>query len=187
MKISLIVALSEEYLGIEWSPVYISGVGKINATMAAMTAIADGADIVINYGSAGAVNDTASGLVKVTGYVDRDMDATAQGFKLGQTPFENEVMLGHLGMVAGTGDSFVTSQPRVACDIVDMESIAIAKVCAKHSVEFHSFKYISDAVGDDPNVWRSNVSKGNEIFQREVLDKINQWGTNIFNILNTGQ
>ena len=38
-------------------PVYLSGCGKVNATIATMKAIYDGADLIINYGSAGAITD----------------------------------------------------------------------------------------------------------------------------------
>ena len=161
---ALIIALPEEAEGIEGHPIYLSGCGKINATIATMKAIHDGHNLIINYGSAGTVGDV-SGLVEVTGYVDRDMDAIALGFKLGQTPFENGVMIGNKGIVCGSGDEFATSKPKIQCDIVDMEAYAIAKTCLKEKINFRCFKYISDSADENSaNDWEENVHKGNLLF-----------------------
>ena len=93
-KPAVIIALKEEAVGIEYDNIYISGVGKVNATITTMKAINEGATDIINYGTAGAVNDLPGivepynfrkGLVHCTGFVDRDMDATSMGFELGQT------------------------------------------------------------------------------------------------------
>ena len=54
-----------------------------------------------------------SGIHEVTKFVQRDMDARAIGFELGQTPFEDniEIDLGRDGLTCGTGDSFVSDMP----------------------------------------------------------------------------
>ena len=105
MNIAIVIALPQEAEGIKGYPVYLSGCGKVNATIATMTAIRDGADCIINYGTAGTVSEQ-SGLLEVTGFVDRDMDARPLGFDLGQTPFEDGVLIGKCGIVFGTGDTF---------------------------------------------------------------------------------
>ena len=162
---ALVIALPEEAEGILLYPIYLSGCGKVNATIATMKAINDGHKFIINYGSAGSVNDV-TGLVEVTGYVDRDMDARALKCELGQTPFEDGIMIGNKGIVCGTGDKFATSKPEIACDIVDMEAYAIAKTCLKEEVAFRSFKYISDSADENSaNDWEENVHKGNKLFQ----------------------
>ena len=164
--IALIIALPEEAEGIEGYPIYLSGCGKVNATIATMKAIRDGHNFIINFGSAGSVNDV-TGLVEVTGYVDRDMDARAINFEIGQTPFEDGIIIGEQGVVCGTGDKFATSKPEIACDIVDMESYAIAKTCIKEGVKFKSFKYISDSADENSAVdWEENVHRGNSLFQQ---------------------
>ena len=162
---ALVIALPEEAEGIQGYPIYLSGCGKVNATIATMKAINDGHKFIINYGSAGSVNDV-TGLVEVTGYVDRDMDARALKCELGQTPFEDGIMIGNKGIVCGTGDKFATSKPEIACDIVDMEAYAIAKTCLKEEVDFRSFKYISDSADENSaNDWEENVNKGNRLFK----------------------
>jgi len=174
-SIALIIALPEEAEGITDYPVYFSGCGKVNATIATMKAIHDGHDYIINFGSAGAVS-SISGLVEVTGYVDRDMDARALGCKLGQTPFEDGILLGERGIVCGTGDKFATTTPEIECDIVDMESYAIAKTCMKQGIKFRSFKYISDNADENSaNDWEENIHKGNELFQK-LLNEIKIYG-----------
>ena len=110
MKTSIIIALPEEAEGLKGHSIYLSGCGKVNATIATMEAIDAGAKRIINYGTAGAVEDI-SGLVEVTGYVDRDMDVRPLGFKLGQTPFEEGIRIGKRGLVVGSGDSFAVGKP----------------------------------------------------------------------------
>ena len=103
---------------------------------------------------------------EVTGYVDRDMDARALKCELGQTPFEDGILIGEHGIVCGSGDKFATSKPEIACDIVDMEAYAIAKTCLKEEVAFRSWKYISDSVDENSaSDWEENVHKGNKLFQ----------------------
>ena len=43
---------------------------------------------MINYGTAGNLNKKLKGLVEVTQFFQRDMDASPLGFKIGQTPFD---------------------------------------------------------------------------------------------------
>ena len=55
--------------------------------------------LIINYGTAGSLNKELRGLVEVTRFFQRDMDATPLGFKIGQTPFDDisEINLGSGG------------------------------------------------------------------------------------------
>jgi len=162
---TLVIALPEEAEDIHGYSIYMSGCGKVNATITTMEAIDSGATRIINYGTAGAVGDI-SGLVEVTGYVDRDMDVRPLGFRLGQTPFEESILIGRKGLVVGSGDSFAIGKPEIECDIVDMEAYAIARVCKKYDVEFKCFKYISDKADENAvSDWRENIKKGNKLFQ----------------------
>ena len=165
MKTSIIIALPEEAEDLKGYSIYLSGGGKVIATIAAMEAIDSGAKRIIKYGTAGAVGDI-SGLVEVTGYVDRDMDVRPLGFRLGQTPFEEGVRIGKRGLVVGSRDSFAVGKPEIECDIVDMEAYAIARVCKKYDVDFKCFKYISDKADENAaSDWRENIKKGNKLFQ----------------------
>ena len=63
--------------------------------------------------------------------------------------------------VCGTGDSFETGIPKVACQLVDMEGYALAKVCQKLGVRLISVKYISDGANDTAHLdWEDNLLLG---------------------------
>lgn len=172
----VLCALPQEVEGLYNTEIFFTGVGKINAASTTEQIIKDyKPKLVINYGTAGAVNSNIKGLVQVTGFVDRDMDARPLNFKLGQTPFEKDIMLGTPEVVCGTGDTFATEKPAIDCDVVDMEAYAIAKICKKHKVEFLCYKYISDSADDSASTdWEQNVAKGCKQFKEQVLDKLTQ-------------
>ena len=69
--------------------VWYTGVGKINATMwATMACIQNDCEVVINYGTAGSLNnELVDKLVQVGQVKQRDMDARPVS-ELGITPFE---------------------------------------------------------------------------------------------------
>ena len=76
-------------------------------------------------------------------------------------------------MRLGTGDNFVTSQPEVASDIVDMEAYALAKACHRAGMPFACYKFVTDLADEDATAnWRANVAKGATLF----LDVLNQPG-----------
>ena len=132
--ILILVAIAEE-LSVEDLPdyqIHYTGVGKINASIKALEIIKDYSPThLINYGTAGSLNKKLKGLVEVTQFFQRDMDASPLGFKIGQTPFDEieEINFGSTGYSCGTGDSFVTQTPKLRTDLVDMEAYAIAKIC----------------------------------------------------------
>ena len=167
----LILVAVEEELSIKDLPefqIYYTGVGKINASIRTLEIIRDHSPTqLINYGTAGSLNKKLKGLVEVTQFFQRDMDATPLGFKIGQTPYDEieEINFGSTGYSCGTGDSFVTQTPKLKTDLVDMEAYAIAKICYLKDIKFKCFKYISDnadkGASDD---WIKNVSIGKKLF-----------------------
>ena len=167
----LILVAVEEELSIKDLPefqIYYTGVGKINASIRTLEIIRDYSPTqVINYGTAGSLNKKLKGLVEVTQFFQRDMDATPLGFKIGQTPYDEieEINFDSTGYSCGTGDSFVTETPKLKTDLVDMEAYAIAKICYLKDIKFKCFKYISDnadeGASDD---WIKNVSIGKKLF-----------------------
>ena len=168
--IFILVAVEEE-LSVKDLPefqIYYTGVGKINASIKTLEIIRDYSPTqVINYGTAGSLNKKLKGLVEVTQFFQRDMDATPLGFKIGQTPFDEieEINFGSAGYSCGTGDSFVTQTPKLKTDLVDMEAYAIAKICYLKDIKFRCFKYISDNADEGANNdWIKNVSIGKKLF-----------------------
>ena len=178
----IVVALENELprdLVEGWQIVY-SGVGKVNATITLCDALASfSPKKVVNYGSAGALRKGLSGLYRVTRFQQRDMDVRALGFALGQTPFEDDVIidLDVDGLSCGTGDNFVSAPPEMNSDLVDMEAYALAKICQQKGVEFHCFKFISDnANSDAANDWIQKLALGARLFSNKILKKHTSFG-----------
>ena len=174
----IVVALEDELptqLVAGWNVLY-TGVGKVNAAIAATEAVLETRPIhLINYGTAGALNPSITGLNRVNHIVQRDMDVRPLGFELGHTPFDTtgHIDLGGPGVSLGTGDHFVTTPPDLVTDIVDMEAYALAKVARLFSIHFQCWKYISDNANDDAaDHWAENVAKGARAFVDEVIQPL---------------
>ena len=174
----IVVALEDElptHLVAEWNVLY-TGVGKVNAAIAATEEVLETRPIhLINYGTAGALNRSITGLNRVNHIVQRDMDVRPLGFELGHTPFDTtgHIDLGGPGVSLGTGDHFVTTPPELVTDIVDMEAYALAKVARLFSIHFQCWKYISDNANDDAaDHWAENVAKGARAFVDEVIQPL---------------
>lgn len=157
------------------APIVHTGVGKLNAAIQLYKAILFyNPDLVINYGTAGAVSDK-SGLLKVNTFVQRDMDVRGLGVPRGVTPFMDEKLPEAKGIVLASGDSFVTDSElhleglEIEIDLIDMEAFALLKVCQHHHTAFECYKYVSDNTDDDAsNDWKENVAKGAELFEALV-------------------
>ena len=174
----IVVALEDELptqLVAGWNVLY-TGVGKVNAAIAATEAVLETRPIhLINYGTAGALNPSITGLNRVNHIVQRDMDVRPLGFELGHTPFDTtgHIDLGGPGVSLGTGDHFVTTPPELVTDIVDMEAYALAKVARLFSIHFQCWKYISDNANDDAaDHWAENIAKGARAFVDEVIQPL---------------
>ena len=172
--IALIMALPNESKGLfeqAGIEVHYSGIGKINAAFKAYEVIQKtGCKTILNLGTAGSSHFDTHALVEVIQFVQRDMDVSPLGFPVGTTPMDHEYpaqidlepFFSHLPQgICGTGDSFETSQSKVACDLVDMEGYALAKVCKKLGVRLISVKYISDGADDTAHLdWEENLLLG---------------------------
>ncbi len=171
--VALVMALPGESQGLfekENIPVLYTGIGKVNAALTAMDVIhKTKCKVMINLGTAGSSKFKTHDLVEVSTFVQRDMDISPLGFKVGETPFDPlpggielipyfpELAKG----VCGTGDSFETGAPKVSCDLVDMEGYALAKVCRKMGVQLISLKYITDGADHNAhNDWEANLVHG---------------------------
>ena len=155
-----VAALKEEVIGLEYF--HILGVGKINATLKTYELINKyKPKEIINFGTAGTLNQNLSGIIECTRFYQRDMDCRGLlDFKLGETPFDkiNEIIISENGYSCGTGDSFVKEKIEMDLDVVDMESYAIAKVCMIKKINFRCFKFISDNADNNvDNDWSENL------------------------------
>jgi adenosylhomocysteine nucleosidase len=174
----ILVALKDE-LPISLLPgwnIQYTGVGKVNAAHKATRIVYKfKPENIINYGSAGSLNQKISGLQQVTKFIQRDMLAEKLGFKIGYTPYDkiNIITTGSEGISCSTGDNFVDKKPKINSDLVDMEAYAIAKVCKKEGIQFYCFKFVSDKANEDANIdWKSNLSFGAKLFQSKLLNDL---------------
>jgi len=173
----LLVALEDEFdrahklkLGRGWAVVY-TGVGKLNAMYKALDAIDVYKPVlVVNYGTAGGINDAVMGLVEINRVCQRDMNAEPKSPR-GLTPFEDSTMyLGNAvaGYRCGTGDGFVSAPDPwhdSYCDVVDMEGYAIVDACTRKKIPWRMFKYVSDkADADGFETWKKNIANGADAF-----------------------
>lgn len=144
--------------------VVVCGVGKVNAAAGACAAIAKGADIILNFGVAGGLNDTTevTEVYLIDKVVQYDFDLMQlNGTKLGTLDGETENFiplycpagLDFPRRALGTGDRFNDSPVdhdlllELGCDIREMEAGAIAEVCKYAGLPFVSVKAISDVYG----------------------------------------
>ena len=170
-----LAAIKEETVGLDYFK-HI-GVGKINATYNTLKLIQiHKPKIIVNYGTAGAINTKLKGIVECTKFYQRDMDVRGLDFKLGETPFDKvkEIIISDSGYSCGTGDSFVNQKIEMEVDVVDMEAYAIAKVCMLENIEFKCFKYISDNADENANNdWNTNLALGAEVFAKMINKNFN--------------
>ena len=169
----IVAALEMETPNLErLAPVVHTGVGKLNAAIQLYEAILFyKPDLVINYGTAGAVSGK-SGLLQVDTFIQRDMDVRGLGVPRGVTPFMDEELPEAKGIVLASGDSFVTDSKLhlegldIAIDLIDMEAFALHKVCQHHDTAFECYKYVTDNTDEEAsNDWQENVTKGAELFE----------------------
>ena len=168
-----IAAIKEETIGLDYF--HHIGVGKINATYNTVRLInIHKPKLIINYGTAGAINTELKGIVECTKFYQRDMDVRGLDFELGETPFDNikEIITSDGGYSCGTGDSFVNKKIDMKVDLVDMEAYAIAKVCKLENIKFRCFKFVSDNANENSNNdWNENLKLGANTFAKLINGK----------------
>lgn len=178
--IPVLVALEQELPGPMPAPYVkiLTGVGKINATIAIMKVIHQyNPGVIINFGTAGSLNPVfASGLYKVARVAQRDLDIRALGLELGQSHRDDPVwyLLDDIETrpTLTTGDQFVSSRPELESDLVDMEAAAYAKVCHDNHIMLDVYKFVSDnADAAAQTTWEENCHKGAELFMQELVTR----------------
>lgn len=160
-------------------PVIVTGLGKLNAALSLADALAKHQPtVVLNFGTAGRLQQTVTGLVEVADVLQRDMIAEPLAPR-GKTPFDDTphaLQSGFAGVRCATGDSFVTSTEAWLIEqnvsIVDMELFALALVCHRKGIAWRSFKYITDNTDEQAgNDWAEQVHHGRDLFLQK-LDEI---------------
>tara|TARA_R110000850_G_scaffold168543_1_gene293534 strand:+ start:51693 stop:52247 length:555 start_codon:yes stop_codon:yes gene_type:complete len=154
--------------------IYYSGIGKVNATIAAMKAIHEKApSLIVNFGTAGSVQPGLLGLLPIRRALQRDVITTMA--PRGHMPYCSRPQVytsaGNGGYTCGTGDSFVTAPDpwfqESGIEVVDMELFAIAAVAHEHGVPWLSYKYVTDYADEKAvEIWQ----RGKHLGQQQFLD-----------------
>jgi len=167
------------------NPVIFSGVGKINASIAAYTAFNQGYKEIINIGSCGSLKYKAGEIIKI-GQTFQDIDPTPIA-EYGHTPFEPSSYQIILDLknnnTCFTTDYFYDEKQKSKyskkyleminkCSVFDMECFAIAKVCKRFNIKFSSYKWVSD--DGNANDWKENCKIG----FNKIKDILNEGKTN---------
>ena len=166
--------------------IFYSKIGKINATITTFAAIKNyNPQIIVNFGTAGAINSKKTGLIEVSSVVERDFCAMPFA-KRGIVPFANQQSEFFScdyqkiePCICGTGDNFVSDHDpwliENKIDIVDMELFAIAKTAQHFNIKWRSFKFISDnANSESAKTWQENVSDGGNLFIKALKKEFSQ-------------
>lgn len=171
MKIGVIVAMDKEAQAIVSAlgrskygldaHLRISGVGKVNAAIAATEAIKAGCTHIINLGLAGGLDPSmkVGEAYAIDRAVQYDFDLSKVDDKQIGVIDEREAPYFHLNWLErhtrratiGTADRFGDGDDEVLkgleCTLRDMECAAIAQVCEKWGITFYSYKIVSDVAG----------------------------------------
>jgi adenosylhomocysteine nucleosidase len=171
-RVLFVMAVDAEYgphLRARFTPL-LTGVGPVEAALAtgmALQALAQQSalpDLVVCLGSAGSRLCTLGDIFQVASVSWRDMDASRLGFTKGVTPFiDHPVDLPLATPLAlplarlSTGANIVGGEDYAAieADMVDMETFAVARACARFDVPLMGLRGISDGPGelDHINSW----------------------------------
>ena len=169
------------------------GVGKVNAAAAAAHLADEGCEIMLNYGLSGGISRVRRGDICVcTRFLEHDFDLSGIGYRLCEKPGQtyiyeadeqmNGMLLSLLPVAvygnAVTGDCFVndgelreklkTEFDAVCCD---METAAVAYVCAFAGIPFASVRRISDDAGADALLsYREMNSSGETVLSDFILE-----------------
>lgn len=135
-----------EYLG-EPCLAIVSGVGKVNATIAAADLIRNGADKIVNIGSCGANAKSlkVGDIVTPSELYDGDFDLS----KFGRDTKNPYNLSNQDGLKCYTFSKFVTERVSEEDYVVEMECYSIACICDYFKVPFLPVKIVSDNANEE--------------------------------------
>lgn len=184
-----------------------SGIGKVNATLAAEWLARDfKPDLIINTGSAGGIKKGAlvGDFVFANQVCHHDVDVSPIGFEYGELPrlpvyykikdqwlelldsVANQLNdKHHVGTIA-TGESFIYHDHQVSMiqqrfeNVIacEMEAAAVAQVCYLHSIDFLILRSLSDVAGKEAQTsFNQYIDQAGRKSTELVLGLISQLGS----------
>lgn len=163
----LVLAVAEEAAHLRTDlPVLLTGMGKVNATAALATVLAQGPrpSAVVNLGTAGALRPGLEGRThEIATVLQHDLDTAMLRGLTGHSYGDPITLAAAGGVTLATGDLFVTdpaARDRLAelAHLVDMEGYALATVARRVALPVRLVKYVSDEAGEGAaRAWRESV------------------------------
>ncbi len=165
------------------------GIGKVNATAAAMHLADMGCTYILNFGLSGGISGVKRGEIVIPDkFLEHDFDLTGIGYKPCEKPSQKYIYSADsrllqmaqsvFGDVAhGTavcGDRFICNEKdrdflreTFGATTCDMETAAIASVCDMADIPYLSIRRVSDDAGDDAysSYREMNVGEGESLSQ----------------------
>ena len=148
-----------------------SGIGKVNATAAAMHLVDIGCDYLLNYGLSGGIsNIRREEITAPDKFLEHDFDLTGIGYKLCEKPLQEYIFSADNNLLeiakkvvpnlktgtAVSGDHFICDSKtrdslykNFSAMSCDMETAAIAYVANFGNIPFLALRRISDDAGDN--------------------------------------
>lgn len=181
----------------------LCGIGKVNASAAAMHLVDIGCNVILNFGLSGGISGVRRGdLCLCNRFLEHDFDLTGIGYKPCEKPSQKYIYDADINLIdifknilpdvkcgtAVTGDRFVCDEDlrislknsfdAMSCD---METAAIAYVCDFSDVPFLSLRRISDDAGADAvETYREMNSLAEAVLSDLIVDYIKALVDNVF-------
>ncbi len=149
----------------------LCGIGKVNAATAATALAEQGNEIIFNCGLSGGVSGISKNEITVPSkFLEHDFDLTGIGYKPCEKPGQEYIYTADENLCAAiaskfenakfgtavSGDCFVQNEElraylrdEFSAMSCDMETAAIAYVCASYGIKFACVRKISDDAGSD--------------------------------------
>ena len=149
----------------------LCGIGKVNATAAAMHLVDIGCNVILNYGLSGGISCISRGEITAPDkFLEHDFDLSGIGYALCEKPLQeyiynaDEKLLETAKSVvknlksgtAVSGDHFICDsitrdnlKNNFSATSCDMETAAIAYVCSRAGIPFLALRRISDDAGEN--------------------------------------
>lgn len=172
----------------------VSGVGKVNAAMAATDLVNRGCTVLLGFGMSGGISNVCRGdLVLVDRTAEHDFDLTVIGYQPLEKPAQQYIYvaderlnnLAHSVLpslkcgMAVSGDSFICNDEKrdqlreqFSATSCDMETAAVASVAFMAGVPFGALRRISDDAGDDALTEHRAM---NEACETNLTDAFSLW------------
>ena len=179
--ILVLSAMKNEQIEIDNAITVVTGIGRVNASIAATKAILENeVDLVINVGTAGSDSLEIGSVHRVAGVINADYDLTK--FKLAEYTTlskegkkEGEIIISEEGVQLASSSAFQTSViPGVS--LYDMEGYAIAAVCKQFGKKLIMVKGVSDIIGKNLNLkeYKDQLKGLKENLKKEVVLALSQ-------------